>query len=106
MNSATLIHWRAATARSIPGTLMSDRIAIRVGSTVHRIRPLSYLAAEALDGTNSATLLSVSTTRMTTVPRAFDCPAGQADGKFGELANSTLDFDHPAMLLGDDVIGD
>src|SRR5262249_52715239 len=38
--------------------------------------------------------------------RASRHPAGQADRKFGKLAELAVDFDRTAVLLSDDVIGD
>src|SRR5215475_4752578 len=38
----------------------------------------------------------------TTPPRARQ----EADREFGEFADPAVDFDHPAMLLGNNLIGD
>src|SRR5689334_21308709 len=58
----------------------------------------------------SATSGSSSTTRILTLtlllPQNRSMPAGQSDGELSVLADTAVDLDRAAMLLGHDVIAD
>src|SRR5215469_17772063 len=107
MNSANHFTDTSPPLVPFPGILMSDRIAIRVGSTppaslsgkssLELAKCIAYVPCRNSRRNwrySSATSLLSSTTRMLTITRRPHRPARQADRELSEFALPAVDFWH------------